>query len=218
MECPKCHNMMTDEQKICEKCGWERHHFPDGVNTLDEIRKPVLPPKKSEPTPIKSDEDSLDLFIGSNKEKIKKGGFSFASFFFGAGYFLYRKFYLFVFLQYFINFCLQLILLVFKSQPFYPNNYIISGIIELVLYLSASICFAFFFKPCYLRFAQKRVEMIQSQNDTKDVCREKIIKAGGTNNIIICILLHIFLLGLYASVLVRVTMFFYFKSLFNFFK
>lgn len=224
MECPKCHNAMTDEQRICEKCGWERHHFPGGINTLDEKKEPILSPKKKviapPPMPNNKDEnlDNLDIFIGRNHEKIKKKRFSFAAFFFGPCYFFYRKLYLFALFRVFVSFCLEILftIFVFKGKPFYQGNYI-SIITECALNLAVSIYFAFFFKPYYLHFAQKKIEKIQSQNDSKEVCIEKIRQMGGTNNIILSIFISILLSILYIRIITSITMFLYFKSLFSFF-
>lgn len=159
MKCPKCQTEMDEEQRICGKCGWERHHFPGGVNTLDEKKVPVLSTQKntfmqnqmSSQIPISnSQRDLLDVFIGPNSEKIKKGGFNFAAFFFGCFYCCYRKLYLFAILFYLICKVIGTVL-----------ELIIPLWLLLPIHFSFSLILGFAINKFYVNHANKKIEQIR---------------------------------------------------------
>ena len=115
------------------------------------------------PTPEIKEEELLSKFIGKNYEKITNKKFSFAAFFFGGFYLLYRK-------MYFLGFLLLLFFLIL--MPLYP---ILTGILFFFLHL----CFGFFVKKMYLTFAKKKIYNLKK--DSKEQMEKECIKQGGTN-------------------------------------
>lgn len=194
MECPKCHSSMTETQKICQKCGWERHHFPGGVNTLDEKKEAMLPPQKNafiqaqQPQIYNENKDLLDVFIGPNSEKIKKGGFSFSAFLFGHFYSVYRKFYFLAFLQILLN-----AVSFFISACFFRHSLLLISSTYSLCSFIIGLVFGFTFKKSYLQFVHQQIEELKKEETDELKIQQVLSQKGGTNNILVSILLSSFL-------------------------
>lgn len=129
----------------------------------------------------------IDSYIGKNAEKLKNGGFSTNTFFFGSLYVLYRKMWLLGFIWLAINITANIFL---KS---------ISGAIAVITNIIASTQF----KKYYLKHVEERVDKIKSENPDKTkeqlimICSQK----GGTTLIPVIIAIIFYGITLYATLI-----------------
>ena len=134
-----------------------------------------------------SDDELIDAFIGENVLKLKKGGFSWASFFFGIFYAFYRRMYALGFIMYMIIFIL--------------NLFIPSIAKYFIFVLNIFLCI--FFKSLYLNHARDWVTKIRrdypncTNNQLKKICSSK----GGTNAPVVLLIVALYILIIYMSTL-----------------
>ena len=178
MYCFRCGTKVSENTKYCPHCGADimeelkRYSYP-----IDNKNMPKEEPKRINQTHSEQylyslkysfgDNDTLiRAYVGNNYDNIKKQSFSFATFFFGPIYFLYRKLYL-------LGLC-YIILSVILSP------------IAIILHIGRSIGF----KYIYFNTVKKRVDKIKLENKNMD--KETILnlckKKGGVNILIVIIL------------------------------
>ena len=186
MYCFRCGTKVSENTKYCPHCGADiieelkRYSYP-----IDNKNMPKEEPKRINQTHSEQylyslkysfgDDDTLiRAYVGNNYDNIKKQSFSFATFFFGPIYFLYRKLYI-------LGLC-YIILSVILSP------------IAIILHIGISIGF----KYIYFNTVKKRVDKIKLENKNMDketilnICKKK----GGVNILIaiICIIIPIVLI------------------------
>ena len=173
MNCPYCGTEIAKGQVFCPKCG-NRVVDHEITNTYEM-----------------SDTRDLELFIGPNVGKIMARRFSWASFFLGVYYYLYRKMYLLSLI--FISIQLGSIYAFYKFG-FYdfdyasgelPSNYMIFVLGALFVFV-LQLLIAAKFNDIYINYASGRVHKIKEKgkNLTKYEMEEKIKCSGGVNLLI----------------------------------
>lgn len=116
----------------------------------------------------------IEAYIGKNSDKLRNGGFSWCTFFFGAFYVYYRKFWLFGIIWTFLNIVIKNILI---------EHVFISLVIRFIINFGASTIF----KEKYLLHVNKKVSEIKEKNINKThdellhICKEK----GGTSILLV---------------------------------
>ena len=190
MNCRNCGSNVNPGDMFCQNCG-------AGINNSSSNQNPVI-----------SDEVLVDAYIGKNIEEIRKGNFSWCTFFFDVFYAFYRKMWLFgilYLLSYLVWAFLIVILIVLlvkqTNEITFIQNYvkyysiIYGGII--VTSLALRLIFSFKFKKAYLKHATKKVEQIKVRNmgKTNEEIKKECSKKGGTSifGIFLAILLPIIL-------------------------
>ena len=190
MNCGNCGSNVNPGDMFCQNCG-------AGINNSSSNQNPVI-----------SDEVLVDAYIGKNIEEIRKGNFSWCTFFFDVFYAFYRKMWLFgilYLLSYLVWAFLIVILIVLLVKQIneitFIQNYvkyysIIYGGITLTS-LALRLIFSFKFKKVYLKHATKKVEQIKVRNmgKTNEEIKKECSKKGGTSifGIFLAILLPIIL-------------------------
>lgn len=113
-----------------------------------------------------NNEDLIDSYIGKNADKLKNGGFSVNTFFFGSLYVLYRKMWLLGFIWLAVNMIANMFLESIAS----------------VITIAANIIISMQFKKFYLKHVEEQVDKIKAENPGKTkeqlmmICSQK----GGT--------------------------------------
>lgn len=142
------------------------------LNTISNLQNNIIYNNDTD------DEDLIDSYIKKNVNKLKNGGFSANTFFFGFLYMLYRK----MWLLGFIWFAISII-----TNTFLPS---IANIVTLI----ANIVISIKFKKIYLNHVKEQVNKIKSENSEKTKEQLMMIchKKGGTTivPVIIAILFY----------------------------
>lgn len=172
MKCINCNNETIPGDSFCRVCGvkLENNTFVNGGTTTNP------------------DTELVDAYIGKNVEAIRKQDFSWATFFWGVYYAIYRKMWLLAVLWFVIIFILVL---------FLPS---LSSFVGLVL--NIIVCIKF--KEWYVKHAEENVQKIKNNNphmnheQLLEVCRRK----GGTSVIALIIFVLLFIVFIVAVVFV----------------
>ena len=141
---------------------------------------------------IYNDDMLIDAYIGKRADKLKKGGFSWCTFFGGIIYAFYRKMWGFGIVFFIIN---LIVIILSKIIPFLPLKSTTGTIVELI---AAKI-----FKENYIIHVQNQIEKIKQKNPDKtqeellQICRKK----GGTTIVPIIIVLIISLIYITPSII-----------------
>lgn len=176
MNCGNCGSNVNPGDMFCQKCG-------AGINNSKNSQNTVI-----------NDEVLVDAYIGKNIEELRKGNFSWCTFFFDVYYAFYRKMWLFsllYFLSYLVVFALLMVLILIlikqTNEITFIQNYvkyylIIYGGISLTS-LALRLVFSFKFKKAYLKQATKKVEQIKIRNmgKTNEEIKKECSKKGGTS-------------------------------------
>lgn len=163
MKCPKCAQTINKTSKFCSKCGIELAESPkDNENTKYDLN------------------ELTDIFIGENKEKIKKGGFSIPALLLGSVYYYYRKMYFeatFILL-------LKILIALFAGPRIFAFN------ICLNLYMG------FTFNRHYLKHTRETIDkLIMLFKENKDILLMQVYQKGSTTTAPIVILGTVYLLS-----------------------
>ncbi len=176
----------------------------DGVNNQNQVsanQKYYSYMNDNRNKPIITDNDLLIAFIGKNYNKIIRGKFNFAGFFFNTLYLLYRK-------RYGYAFVLTLLCVI---ASLLMQNILYSILLILII----SIFIGFTFNKNYVQFAKKKILKIRYLTVTidmetiKNVCRKK----GGTSvsKMVLVGVVHVIVIIL----MIFSVMFFLFRTQFN---
>ena len=170
--CPKCGSVVNQGEAFCRMCGAD-------LSQQNNFQQPIS-------DQFQSGDDSIliDAYIGKNADKIKNGGFSVCTFFFGAMYALYRKMWVVGFAWIFGSFIVNM---------FIP---LVGGFIS----MGVGIWISIEFNRWYLSNVREQVDSIKKMNSGKSmeelakICSQK----GGTTivPIIIISLLSFIAIGL----------------------
>ena len=134
--------------------------------------------------------DYLRYYIGNNYEKYVKGGISFAYFFFGESYLIYRKMYVPAIIKNLIT-----IFLVLLALSFYRGGNNQGATFCYIGLLLVQLLPIFVVKSFYLNYANEKVKKILEENKDKseqelmNICSQK----GGTSIIAVFSLMLVFL-------------------------
>lgn len=136
----------------------------------------------------KNEEYYLKYLIGNNYESFKRGGFSFAYFFFGEYYLLYRKMYLIFAIKYLLSITIKLgVLYAYAASD---NNAVL---IAFGIYILSNLLPDLFIKKYYYNYSYNKV--IKILDECKNKSEKEIIRIceslGGTN-ILLPIVLFVF--------------------------
>lgn len=176
MNCGNCGSNVNPGDMFCQSCG-------AGINNSVSNQNTVI-----------SDDALIDAYIGKNIQELRKGNFSWCTFFFDVFYAFYRKMWLFgilYLLSYLVLFALIMVLIVIlvkqTNEITFIQNYfkyylIIYGGISLTS-LALRLIFSFKFKKSYLKHATKKVEQIKVRNmgKTNEEIKKECSKKGGTS-------------------------------------
>ena len=190
MNCGNCGSNVNPGDMFCQNCG-------AGINNSKNSQNTII-----------NDEVLVDAYIGKNIEELRKGNFSWCTFFFDVFYVFYRKMWLFgilYLLSYLVVFALLIVLIVIlvkqTNEITFIQNYvkyyfIIYGGISLTS-LALRLIFSFKFKKSYLKHATKKVEQIKIRNmgKTNEEIKKACSKKGGTSifGIVLALLLPVML-------------------------
>lgn len=176
MNCGNCGSNVNPGDMFCQNCG-------AGINNSNNSQNTVI-----------NAEILVDAYIGKNIEELRKGNFSWCTFFFDVFYAFYRKMWLFgilCLLSYLVWAFLIVILIVLlvkqTNEITFIQNYvkyysiIYGGII--LTSLALRLIFSFKFKKAYLKHATKKVEQIKVRNmgKTNEEIKKECSKKGGTS-------------------------------------
>lgn len=199
MNCPKCGSNVNQGETFCRVCGakivsqsvqqnqmWQTPVANQQVHAQNQYvsqQQPIMNNNvgygTSNYSSYSNDEDLINAYIGKNADKLKNGGFSVNTFFFGKIYVLYRK----MWMLGIVWFLASMIISLFLSS------------LSSVLTLAANIFISTQFKKWYLKQVEEKVAKIKAENSTASheqllmICTQK----GGTTiiPIIIFVILYI---------------------------
>ncbi len=159
MKCNNCGAEINEKDSTCKVCG--------STISKEENGPQILLNSKASDEGINEDSLLLDIFIGHNKEALKKGDFSVWAFLFGPLYMMYRKMIILT-LSYLI---LYYVLYLYLDEALF----IVMFIFHVFLGIS--------FKKIYIKRASDKVVNIRSKNinKTRDQIIDKCKKKGGTS-------------------------------------
>ena len=199
MNCPKCGSNVNQGEMFCRVCGAKivsQSIQPNQMGQMPVANQQVQTQNQyvSQQQPImnnnfgygasnyssySNDESLINAYIGKNADKLKNGGFSVNTFFFGNIYVLYRK----MWMLGIIWFLASMIISMFLSS--------LSG----VLTLAANIFISTQFKKWYVKHVEEKVAKIKSENPNASqeqllmICTQK----GGTTIIPIIIMIVLYI-------------------------
>lgn len=186
MNCPSCGSNVNQGEIFCRVCGTKIVSQSVQQNTMVQSNENQQNYAQSQYiyNNYSNDEALINAYIGKNADKLKNGGFSVCTFFFGNIYVLYRK----MWLLGIIWFLVSMIISMFLSS--------LSSILTLV----ACIVFSTQFNKWYLKHVEEKVAKIKSENPNASheqllmLCTQK----GGTTviPIIVVVILYIVLFGI----------------------
>ena len=166
--CPNCGAKVKQEDSFCKMCGAnlsleENNNLNSQIFTID------------------NDDTLIDAYIGKNSDKIKTEKFSIYSFVFGASYFVYRKMWFWVFIQFVV---------IVVSALFFSDYFdVINSFFNIVVACN--------FKKIYLNHVNRRINSIKIKNPDKSIeeLKKICIKRGGTTLIgaVIITILFVFI-------------------------
>ena len=137
---------------------------------------------------VKDEKYYLQYYIGNNYERYETGGISWAYFFFGEYYLIFRKMYIPAVIKYIIS----NILLVVGILA-YPKGEYNTTIYCAIAYMIIQLLPIFFIKSFYFNYSKEKVKQLLEQNKGKS--EEELIKicksTGGTNIVPVIILIVI---------------------------
>lgn len=199
MNCPKCGSNVNQGEMFCRVCGAKIVSQSVQLNQMGQTpvtnqqvytqnqnisqQQPIMNNNvgygKTNYSSYSNDEALINAYIGKNADKLKNGGFSVNTFFFGNIYILYRK----MWMLGIIWFLISIIISMFLSS--------LSSILTLVgnIYISTQ------FKKWYLKYVEEKVAKIKAENPNASheqllmICTRK----GGTTIIPIIIFLVLFI-------------------------
>lgn len=203
INCPKCGSNVNQGEMFCRVCGakigsqsiqpnqmgstpsdnQQVHAQNQYVSQHQQIMNNNVEYGTSNYSSYSNDEALINAYIGKNADKLKNGGFSVNTFFFGNIYVLYRK----MWMLGIVWFLVSMIISMFLSS--------LSG----VLTLAANIFISTQFKKWYLKHVEEKVDKIKADNPNASYEQLLVIctKKGGTTIIpvIIFIVLYIVAIG-----------------------
>ena len=179
--CSKCGNLINQGENFCKTCGYILNENQQQPNYNQSLKQ-----KNSSQTEFYNNfsqnitdndlykEDMLiNAYIGKNAYKLKNGGFSWCSLFFGFYYFIYRKMW---------NFALLIWLLGILTTILFKHLMLVEIIIDLIIRIILSCTF----KEKYLLHVTKKVKRIKETNQNRN--HEELITicktTGGTATIV----------------------------------
>lgn len=198
--CPNCGSEINSGENFCRKCGTKISVTQNNIedNTQQVNNQEIITTNQTAVQPqnnMNDNDDLINSYIGKNADKLKKGGFSPNTFFFGVIYVFYRKMWLLGLIWLAIISVLSLLL-----PPLYAD------IILIIFGIAISVKF----KKFYLKHVEKKVNKIKLANPEQP--KEQLIKIcskkGGTTIIpvIIAIVLCAFLLFMVLSNVIKTYM------------
>lgn len=186
MYCPRCGSKCIENEKFCRSCGeplkqeWNTNQYYPSSDNYNYNYSNI------------TDETLEEAYVGPNYEKIKKGRFSIAAFFFGIYYLIYRKMWLYA---------LGWLALIIAGNILI-SEYV--SILSLGIFIAAGIGF----NKLYMQHVKKKIEKLKDQysNRSKEellkICKEKGgVSVGG----VIFIFFLIFTIAIIAIVVLSIS-------------
>jgi len=190
MKCVKCNREYPDERPVCPYC-----HTPNeniDMETYNQVQNNQIDQNRLEKrldfnsTMVQSNilstnDKYINAFIGDNVESYRKGGLSFAYFFFGEYYLLYRKMYLLFAAKYLATIILiiNMIISVLKTS----NQGIIGCLIGIAIVQLGPVFFVKKYYMCHVKNSVKKIvenNKDKSEGDIVKICMQR----GGTDLLI----------------------------------
>ena len=219
INCPKCGGLNAEGSLVCGACGTSLQNSnesePNNIPTTEAesmryVENDVQIESNNQASDQSSNENVYDpnaiqydnqvlvnYYIGNNVDKLRNGGFSWATFFMGAFYVWYRKMYKLLGIWIGINFAIGFIFGIIK-MPY------VSGIASFILTIVMSVKF----KKLYIDHVYEEIEKIKTENEgsTQEELNEICAKKGKPTIIpaILYVGFIIFIVGLLVLMIVPI--------------